>query len=390
MMELVDTSPDLHIDPAEYRRLLGYPRDHEISQRAQELAEWAGEWYSQNGRPWLYARQAGDVDADGDRIAIDGAEFTSRRLAAILRRADARGAFLVAVSAGPEAEEEAHRRWLDKKPDEYFFLETYGSAVVEHLITLAGARLCAWADGEGMAVLPHYSPGYSLWDIAEQTPLLHLVEWRSTLPGPLETLDSGALRPKKSQLAVFGSTRSVDRVARLTDLVPCQNCSFADCQFRRVPYRRIPTAAAYSVNTRALARWAAERLSLRTRADGAIEARFRYDGTTCTNMGRALAFQYDVLLGPPEDGYQIREERCAPAPGDTGHTAMCQYLANAGPLMATIEFEKPLLGQPLESVLAWHRESSPAGCYCDAASRQHKWGLVLETIHYALHQSAQK
>jgi hypothetical protein len=25
-----------------------------------------------------------------------------------------------------------------------------------------------------------------------------------------------------------------------------------------------------------------------------------------------------------------------------------------------------------------------AGCYCDAASRQHKWGLVLETIHYAL------
>jgi hypothetical protein len=29
--------------------------------------------------------------------------------------------------------------------------------------------------------------------------------------------------------------------------------------------------------------------------------------------------------------------------------------------------------------------ASPAGCYCDAASRQHKWGLVLETIHYALH-----
>ena len=25
-----------------------------------------------------------------------------------------------------------------------------------------------------------------------------------------------------------------------------------------------------------------------------------------------------------------------------------------------------------------------AGCYCEPASRKHKWGLVLETIHFAL------
>jgi len=386
MMEFVDTSPEIHIDPAEYRRLLGYPRDHELSERAQELAGCAREWYRHCGRPWLYARQAENINLDGDRISIDGAKFTSQRLAAILRQSEAQGGFLVAVSAGPEAEEEAHRRWLDEKPDEYFFLETYASAVVEHLITLAGARLCAWADGEGMAVLPHYSPGYSLWDIAEQTQLLRLVESLTGLPGPLETLDSGALRPKKSQLAVFGLTRHVDRTARLSELVPCQNCSLANCSFRRVPYHRAPVAGNYLVNPKALARWAAERLSLETRSDGSIAARFRYDGTTCTNMGRALAFQYDVVLGPPEDGYQIREQRCAPAPGDTGHTAMCQYIANAGPLMAAIESEKPLLGQPLESVLSWRRNTSPAGCYCDAASRDHKWGLVLETIHYALHK----
>jgi hypothetical protein len=57
--------------------------------------------------------------------------------------------------------------------------------------------------------------------------------------------------------------------------------------------------------------------------------------------------------------------------------------------MAAIEREKPLLGQPLASVLAWRRQASPAGCYCDAASREHKWGLVLETIHYALHNLLQ-
>ena len=83
MIEIVDTSPDIHVDPAEYRRLLGYPRDHEISERAQELAESAREWYAQHGRPWLYARQVNRIDVDADRICIDGAGFTSQRLAAI-------------------------------------------------------------------------------------------------------------------------------------------------------------------------------------------------------------------------------------------------------------------------------------------------------------------
>jgi hypothetical protein len=386
VIEIIDPSPDIQVAPDEYRRLLGYPRGHEIGERAQELIDAAREWYRQHGQPWLYAREVGRIEVEDSRICIDGVGFTSQRLAAMLRQAEAHSGFLVAVSAGAEAEEQARRLWLEEKPDEYFFLETFASAVVEHLITGAGARLCAWADGETMAVLPHYSPGYSLWDISEQSQLLSLIQPRTSLPGWLETLDSGALRPKKSQLAVFGLTRHIDRVRRLVDLVPCQTCSMANCQFRRAPYRRTTASADYSVNTKALARWAAERLSLTTRADGGMEARFRYDGTTCTNMCRALAFQYDVILGPPQDGYQIREQHCAPVLGDTGHTAMCQYQTAAGPLMAAIEGEKPLLGQPLASVLAWRRDSSPAGCYCDAASREHKWGLVLETIHYALHR----
>ena len=72
-----------------------------------------------------------------------------------------------------------------------------------------------------MAVLPHYSPGYPEWDIAEQAALLALLTASAApLPGPLEVLDSGMLRPKKSLLAVFGLTRHVERVPRLADLVP--------------------------------------------------------------------------------------------------------------------------------------------------------------------------
>jgi hypothetical protein len=104
-------------------------------------------------------------------------------------------------------------------------------------------------------------------------------------------------------------------------------------------------------------------------------------------MGRPLAFDYTVTLGPKADGFPVREQHCAPVPGDTGHRAMCQYIAIGDALLRTVESEKPLAGKSIAEVFDWRRPSSPAGCYCDAASRDHKWGLVLETIHYALRQS---
>ena len=78
-----------------------------------------------------------------------------------------------------------------------------------------------------MAVLPHYSPGYPEWDIAEQPRLLELIRRtrNQSLPAAIDVLESGMLRPKKSLLAVFGLTQHTERVRRLTDLVPCENCS---------------------------------------------------------------------------------------------------------------------------------------------------------------------
>jgi len=93
-----------------------------------------------------------------------------------------------------------------------------------------------------------------------------------------------------------------------------------------------------------------------------------------------------VKLGPRAEGYPIREQRCAPAPGDEGHTLMCRYLDNPSQLMDAIDREKPLHGERLDAVLSWQSQPNSAGCYCEPASRDHKWGLVLETIHYALVQ----
>jgi hypothetical protein len=293
----------------------------------------------------------------------------------------------------------------------------YGSAVVEHLVTTAGARFCAWADGEGVAILPHYSPGYPGWDIAEQHRLLEVIrssEEAASFP-ELAVLETGMLRPKKSLLAVFGITAQVERVQRLTELIPCARCPLPACRYRRVPYEKARSSiedvnklqarasrnangnarngvslkhdARYSVSTKALRKWSQERLTLTILADRTVEARFRYEGTTCSNMGRPLTFEYRLTLDTPESGYRIVEAACAPAPGDAGHTAMCKYQKDADGLMSALATEKPLLGRPLDDVLTWERRFSPTGCYCDAAGRAHKWGLALEVVHYALVQA---
>jgi len=238
--ELAELCAEIDVLEPEYRRLLGYPRGAELSERALELAAWARDWYRAHGKPWIYARAANRLQMADSSIRLEGEPFRARRLRALFQRAEGCGAILAAVSASGALETEAERLWREGKPDEYFFLEVFGSAVVERLVTMAGARLCAWADSRGMAVLPHDSPGYPGWDISEQPRLAGLLAQGGgqNLPGGLEALASGALRPKKSQVAVFGLTNHTQRVRRLTELSPCETCSYMPCQFRRAPYER--------------------------------------------------------------------------------------------------------------------------------------------------------
>jgi hypothetical protein len=144
--------------------------------------------------------------------------------------------------------------------------------------------------------------------------------------------------------------------------------------------------AKYSVNVKALRRWAAERLVLIVHPDGTTDATFHYEGSTCSDMGRPIRFDYTVRVGRREDRYPILGQGCAPSPGDEGYTYMCRYRSASTYLMAAIADEKPLIGQPLDDVLGWQRALSGPSCYCEGESRQYKWGLVLETVHFALAQ----
>jgi len=382
--------------------------------RARELLDGARRWYAENGRPWFYARQVDALELADEKLRVAGTEFSSQQLHDLFAEAQADKAILVAVSAGSECEEKARELWREGKPDEYFFMEIFGSAVVEHLVTVASGRICGWADAHKMAALPHYSPGYSGWDIADQVKLWDLIRQSGArdFNDRLAVMETGMLRPKKSLLAVFGVTHHLEKARRFAKLIPCENCSLADCRYRRGSYRHAPPQledmralqsdavdnpgrrsfngpalaqnAKYTINPRALEKWSRERLNLNFLPDGSAEATFRYEGTTCSNAGRALEFDYVVRLAPPAENFKLLKMDCAPAPSDTGHRFQCAYLLDAESFLREITEERPLLGRPLNDVLSWQRAYNPSGCYCDVARREHKWGLVFEVIHYAL------
>jgi hypothetical protein len=397
-MEIHAIQPEFAVQEAEYLRLLGYPRNHQPGDRVRELMGWAREWYSRHGRPWVYLREAA-LRNDGATLQLDQVEFSSLRLQEHFRRHDVHGAVLVAASAGAECEAHAHELWQEGKPDEYFFLETYGSAVVEDLVARTSGRICDLAGHRGRMAVPHYSPGYAGWNVAEQNKLFGLIAggMSDSFPGPIEVLSSGMLRPKKSLLAIFGLA---PKAARPSAEAPCVQCSFSPCSYRRAPYRHAGSpnpgqaviqpqvglpAPAYTVNSRALRKWSAERVTVVPQPDGTIEAVFRFDGTTCAH--RPLAFDYRVRLGGAEKGYPIVESDCAPAPDDDGHRYTCSFLSDGAAHLQEIASDKPLLGRPLEEVFAWTRVPAPTGCHCSSDSRAHKWGLALEVIHFALMQA---
>lgn len=388
--ELIDARPTVDVPEAEYIRLLGYPREHRLTERAAELAAWARGWFMANARPWVYAREA-SLDIEGAALRIDGEEFPSRALGEHLRRAEASRAVLVAVSAGIETETHAAALWREGKPDEYFFLEVFASAAVEALVASLSGRLCDFGGQEGLIAIPHYSPGYSGWDVAEQPRLFELIQRGKSqeFPGVLEVLPSGMLRPKKSLLALVGlAPRTSSNQAALTQ-TPCVRCAFTPCQYRRAPYR-YANSGRYSVNERALKKWAEERVQIETLPDGSVLATFRFDGTTCSNEGQPLAFDYRVQLDRTTDGFVITQSDCRPAEGDEGHRRMCEYLRDKDGLLRALAEEKPLLGRPIDEVLQWTQPTAPSGCHCLPENRAHKWRLALEAIHFRLRQIPQR
>ncbi len=160
-----------------FKRFLKFPPTRELTGPMAEAAAEARAWYAQHGRPW------------GAAIATDPARWT----AACAELQATPAAALIAVGAGTEVADEAAARWARDEPDRAYFLDRFAAAVTEALLADAKRTLGATF---------HDCPGFWDWPITGNRDLLAALTAVAPLPGPLEVLDSGMLRPKTSQLAL--------------------------------------------------------------------------------------------------------------------------------------------------------------------------------------------
>jgi hypothetical protein len=195
------------VQEADFKRFLRFPPFKEFEGPVAENAAWARAWYGAHGRPWWCADFVAAAVEPGSGVLLEGERFGGARLSE--RFAGAAGAALVAASAGPEAEAEAAACFAAGEPDRYYFLECYAAAVVEALLAGARRRLAAWAGTRDLAPMHHYCPGFPDWSVADAPRLLALLRAGREFPGPLDTLPSGMLRPKKSQVAAVGFSAAV-------------------------------------------------------------------------------------------------------------------------------------------------------------------------------------
>ncbi len=368
----------VYVDPALFHRHLGLPDGVEPDAVTASLADDARDWYRECGDPWSHASIREILSIEGDKVHLEGGdELTSAVLADGFHAADARQAAIVGVSAGAAVDHEIDARFQSERPAEAMILNAYAVAAAEHLRARQGRRLRRQAAKSGMTVLPHYSPGYDGWDLDDQATLFAALDES----GPLSLLPSGGLRPTRSALAVFAITEKGIPANELDGFWFHERKSESG-RNGAAPRRR------YSFPEKTLAKWSRERLTIEERPDGKLIARFRFDGTTCSSLGMPLAFDYSIELSAEgAEGRRVVDTLCRPAEGDRGHRSMCGYLADPDRMSGAFD-EQPLLGCRLDDALGKLGEVSSSGCLCLEANRRHKWGIVLETLHYRLAESA--
>lgn len=394
------------VPPALLKKHLGMPAQAEIDPELAGALDAATQWCRAYARPWCMHRtfaitriESGDTGEDAvaprngsprGRAHLDnGQAFTSDLIARGLALAGACGIAVMIASTGPEIDAEIERRWREGKPDEAMCLHACAVAAIEHIRALQVRHLARQAEANNQVMVPRYSPGYKGWALSDQQALMRsLRDGGGTMPGPIELTDLHQLVPTRSTTGIVAFAPSAS-AHRITDSF------WADL----LGPRKAPTANGasakqqpagpndYRIAPKALKKWADQRLRIVRRGDGRLTAHFRYDGSTCSNMGVPLAFDFQVELSPlSAGGWLVDSLRAQPSADRDGFKSMCSYLAKPELFMHRLDQLRPLLGRPLQDVLDWPYPVSPSGCLCSRANQFHKWLLALRTIHYALEQ----
>lgn len=183
-----------------FKRYLRFPVKRPLEGPMAERAAWARDWYQQNGRPWIVQIPVEVTVVENKHLLVAGQAMGDPRVARLFHRI--REGRLVAASAGAEAEAEALRLWQRDEPDSYYFLDAFAAAVANQLLVDTRSQLQEQTT-DGFWT-PHRCPGYGAWDIVDNLDLFAILQSRTELPGPLQVLNSGMLKPTKSLIGILG------------------------------------------------------------------------------------------------------------------------------------------------------------------------------------------
>ncbi len=234
----------LRVDPAEiaaavgdreFRRLMGLPRAVHLPEGVLHSMRGARQWYSIHGDPFVATRRVEVAAIGAASVTLaTGAALPGRAIASLLSAQDSHAVVAVAVSAGPRVAAEATRSWVADRPDAGYALDRFAAAVAEGLLRHAFTRLCESLLPAREQLTRHLSPGCGHWDVAHQRDVMDvLIGTRPSSLGPIDLLESGALKPQHSMLAVFGVTR---HARNRPPEAACRACDLDPCNFRRMPF----------------------------------------------------------------------------------------------------------------------------------------------------------
>jgi hypothetical protein len=144
-------------------------------------------------------------------------------------------------------------------------------------------------------------------------------------------------------------------------------------------------AIVYDVPERALASWRGQ-LKERIALDGTRDYGFRFRGSTCNDQGRIVYFNLNVKLAPTPEGWRIDDARIGLDREEPNLSRLCAWQSERGAFLERLAQPAHFCGMGLEETIQSLREVNPAGCVCTRAMADHKWRIVLSTIHYVLAQ----
>lgn len=375
----------LQINEVDFFRLLGYPATAEISDMVKEQINKVKEWYKDYGEPYVARREMAILSIESDKVYLEGDfVFTSLVLAKRLEKSGCKKVIVAALSAGQVADNEITRLWADDCPDEAFILDRLTAVITEAFVKRYQVQLCQEFEPFQKTVIPHYSPGYTGWELSEQVCVYEALT-ESVGELPFEIISSGAITNRSGIFAVYGVTENLEAVKQHADLCPCTHCALTSCAYRRKSDLPAEPLHTYSYSPRVLKRWIKNYLSLEEQIDGSLKGKFTYKGSTCSNGGVKLDFEYHTDLVLKDGRYHIQETSCFPVKDNFGYKSTCPYPKQGDEILKVIGDDRPFVGEALDETLKWDPEVNPSGCMCTKTRRDHKWKMVFQTLHFAIY-----